>query len=245
MGHPREHRTPTIHQTRSAILILLAGIILLAGCAGQGGDASVSLAAATQDPMAQAAAEATALVLKARMTALVMQAQAEATALIEEAQRPPEILATPSPLAGDPTRQTNPPTTAAGPTETPGGVPALEGTPTDIVLIPSPIASQGDWDLLAVGYAADGGFIMISFTAPVDQVALLYQGTVSVTNEGTGEIYNEIPVMPVVGPMVGRPIMDGQPGYVMLVNHYPPLQPGSLVTIVLGEIRFEHIPIKW
>jgi hypothetical protein len=71
-----------------------------------------------------------------------------------------------------------------------------------------------------------------------------YQGIVSVTDEGTGTVYNEVPVIPVVGPLFGKPVQDGQRGYVMFVNGPVPLQSGSLVTVTLGDYIFKHLLVK-
>jgi hypothetical protein len=95
-----------------------------------------------------------------------------------------------------------------------------------------------------VGFAADGGMIMVRFLAPPEEAEKWWPGTVSVTDEGNKEVYNEIPVMPKVGPLIGRPKVPGQPGYVMLVNAPPWLRPGALVTVVLGAYTFEHIPVE-
>ena len=41
--------------------------------------------------------------------------------------------------------------------------------------------------------------------------------------------------MPKVGPLIGKPMREGQPGYVMFVNGPVPLQPGATVTVKLGN----------
>lgn len=223
---------------------LLISAVMLAGCAGQSGVENSAPAAKAQDPLAQAAAEATAIVLQARTTALIIQAQVQATALIEQAQEQPTAV-NPAELL---------PAATIVPTGLPDNVssapPAADesiaptSTASNVVLDQPVIARQGDFELYGVGYAADGGFIMINFRAPPNQVAQIYQGTVSVTDEETGEVYDEIPVIPVIGPMVGRPVEAGQRGYVMLVNRAPSLPPGALVTVILGEVRFEHIQVQ-
>ncbi len=50
--------------------------------------------------------------------------------------------------------------------------------------------------------------------------------------------------MPKIGPLIGRPKVAGQAGYVMLMNAPPYLQPGALVTVVLGAHEFEHVPVQ-
>jgi hypothetical protein len=99
-------------------------------------------------------------------------------------------------------------------------------------------------ELLGVGFAADGDFIMVSFRA-LPEVARNWQsGMVYLVDEATGAVYNEIPVMPIVGPLFGRPVQRGQEGYVMFVNAARGLKPGSVVTVVLGEFKQEHITVE-
>ena len=227
-------------------LLLLSGFLfflaVVAGCAARPEIESTSPAAQVLDPLAQAAAEATVIVQKARATAIVLQAEVQAAALIEQAQQPPEavpsaqiqLLVTPS---------TNPTPLIQATSQAAAGLQSFQETPTNMVMDYPVIASQGDFNLLGVTFAADGGFIMVSFTAPPNAVAQLYQGTVSVTDESNGAIYDEIPVMPVIGPLIGRPVELGQRGYVMLSNKPPGLKPGALVTIVLGDVIFEHIQV--
>ena len=47
-----------------------------------------------------------------------------------------------------------------------------------------------------------------------------------------------------VGALIGKPIRQGQPGYVMLVNGPVPLPPGSTVTVMLGNFREEGITVN-
>lgn len=105
-------------------------------------------------------------------------------------------------------------------------------------------ASGGKIRIIGVGFAGEGGFIMVNYKAPPQVARKWYQGTVSVVDENTKAVYNEIPVMPKVGPLHGRPKQDGQSGYVMLVNKPPGLRPGSVVTVVLGDFRQEHVIVK-
>jgi hypothetical protein len=98
--------------------------------------------------------------------------------------------------------------------------------------------------VLSVVMAAEGGFILVNFMAPPKVVGTWYQGGVWLEDEATGALYSEIGVLPVVGPLFGRPVEPGQPGYVMLVNAPNPLGPGAVVTVVLGDYRFEHIHVE-
>jgi len=210
---------------------------LLVGCARQ--DVSES----TQDPLALAAAEATAIVQQAQATALIMEARAQATALLQQAQSQPALstvseTVTPTPMfTTDPNAMPTQAVISPAPLD-------LSGTPTNVVMPAPVIASQGDVDLINVTFAADSGFIMINFIAPPRLSSELYQGRISVTDEATGEVYDEIPVIPVIGPLIARPVQEGQRSYVMLVNRPPWLLPGALVTVIIADARFEHIPVE-
>jgi hypothetical protein len=50
--------------------------------------------------------------------------------------------------------------------------------------------------------------------------------------------------MPILGPLLGRPQHEGQIGYVMLFNTSLGIKPGSVVTVVLGDFRQEHVTVK-
>jgi hypothetical protein len=90
----------------------------------------------------------------------------------------------------------------------------------------------------------EGGLIMVRFKAPPKIAEQWWQGRVSVIDEATGKVYNEIPVTPLIGPLIGRPKIAGQSGYVMLVNAPLSLQPGSTVTVVLGNFQQEHVTVQ-
>lgn len=211
----------------SAVLLCLCGLAV--GCGGNGG--SVTEPTPTLGVVDSAAAEATALVQQAQATAIVLEAQAKATALVEQARLAggtptsavPTLPAYSSPVP-EPSRQTPALTDAGGEGEESG-----EPTPVEV---------------LGVGFAGEGGMIMVRFLASPDEAEKWWPGSVSVSDEGNGEVYNEIPVMPKVGPLIGRPKFENQPGYVMLMNVPPYLQPGALVTVVLGDYTFEHVPVQ-
>lgn len=180
------------------------------------------------DLLGTAAAEATQIIQQARATALVMEAQRQATALVGSAG------------------QTAIPSTTSGaasilPVLSPevGSTPATEGQGAS-----SPTPRGATVELVSVGIGAEGLFIQVYFIAPPAIAGGWYQGNVSVTEEASGTVYNEIPVLPVVGPLFGKPVEDGQVGYVMLVNAPVPLQPGAQVTVKLGDYIFEHIQVK-
>jgi len=176
------------------------------------------------DLLDSAAAEATAIIQQAQATALVLQAQAQATALVSQAGA---AAATPP---------------AAAPGLTPGlplSTPDLAATPAG-----SPTPGPSTIKVLSVSFAGEGAMIMVRFLAPPSEADKWWPGNVSVIDEASGTVYNEIPVMPNIGPLIARPKVEGQQGYVMLVNPPPGLRTGAMVTVVLGAHRFEHLPVQ-
>jgi hypothetical protein len=99
-------------------------------------------------------------------------------------------------------------------------------------------------EIVRVGFAAEGALIIIQFKAPYKVAEHWWQGSVYLVDEASGEEYREIPVMPVIGPLISKPRMDGQVGNVMLVNQPHALKSGALVTIVMGDYKFEHILVE-
>lgn len=180
------------------------------------------------DPVALAAAEATRIVQSARATAIIRQAQTEAAALAQPAPADPLPAAATAPTS----------TPAAGKTASPSATVAPSGPQLPA---PSPTASIR---LVRVGFAANGEYIHVEYFAPPVLIAQWRQGLFSVIDETTGEVYNEVPVMPIVGPMIGRPVKPEQMAYVMLVNRVPRLAAGAKVTVVLDKFRFEHIVVE-
>jgi hypothetical protein len=213
-------------QLRVLLIILCIGMASLAGCAAAPGtaiDKSVSV-------NEQAALEATAIIQRAEATALVMQAQAKATALVQSAGAMPVASATAAPA-------TVPPAAGATRVSTPPGA----ATPSAAV---TETASISRVELLVVDFAAEGRYIHVAFRAPPRVARQWRQGNVYVMDEATGTIYNGIPVAPLIGPLIAHPIHDGQIGYVMLVNEPPGIQPGSIVTVVLGDFKQEHVTVS-
>jgi hypothetical protein len=204
-------------------LVVLCGLI--AACGRNGG--TVVEVTATLDMVDSAAVEATALVQQARATAIVLEAQVQATALVEQALQPDS---TPAPAVPGPGIRTSP-------------TPAAEAVPI-VQAEADPEVEDIPIQITSVGFAAEGGMIVVRFLAPPEEAAKWWQGSVSVTDEGNGEIYDEVPVMPRIGPLIGRPKVAGQAGYVMLMNVPPYLQPGAQVTVVLGAHEFEHVPVQ-
>lgn len=205
--------------------LILAGILTaghaLIGCT------SPRTRATSQDVLSQAASEATAIIQRAQATALVLQAQAQATEMMVQASRSSQV------SGPAPTTMVQVPTlTQVNPSDPPI-VDEAEATNTN-----------QDIQIIGVGFAAEGSFIIVRFFAPPDEAEKWWQGSVSVTDESNGNAYDEIPVMPKIGPLIGRPKRPGQTGYVMLVNVPPGLQSGDTVTVVLGDYLFEHIPVE-
>jgi hypothetical protein len=108
---------------------------------------------------------------------------------------------------------------------------------------PEEAADVAKVELLGVALAADGAYITVQFKAPPRLARSWQAGEVSVTDEATHVVYDDIPVMPVLGALFGRPVEDGQIGYVMFSN-LPSLAPGAQVTVVLGGFREEHVRVQ-
>ena len=203
-------------------VLLVCLSALVAACAPGGAAPTVPdpLEEATlsaPDQLEGAAAEATAIIQRAEATAVVLKAQAAATALIEQAGNAPS---------------TPVPATAA---------PPIPVSPASEPLATAEPVTQAV-ELLGVGYAADGALLVVQFKAsPQEARRTMRQGTISVTDEASGALYNEVPNMPIIGPLIGHPARADQPGYAMLVNTPPGLPPGSLVTVVLGNFKQEHV----
>jgi len=223
---------------RCSSLAALSLILLLPWLAACGGAApspagAEETARPAPDLQAQAAAEATAIIQQAQATALVLQAQAQATALLQQAQ------------AGEPTPAAQPTRALPLLTSTPGPLP--EEQPTPPVEAPETMAGAvvtTTVELLWVGFAADGAFVIVNYVAHPAAAQAFWPGMLSVTDEASGTVFNEVPVMPVIGPLIARPLEAGQPGYVMLVHAPAILRPGSLVTVDLAGHRFEHVPLQ-
>jgi hypothetical protein len=95
-----------------------------------------------------------------------------------------------------------------------------------------------------VGFAAEGAYIAVYFKAPPQLVDGWWQGSVYVIDEATNQIFSEVPVMPVIGPLIAKPKEDGQPGYFMLNNAGRAISAKSLLTVVLGKYKRVHVPMQ-
>jgi hypothetical protein len=204
--------------------ILLLAALAFVGCS-TGGPTRSEDGARLGD---EAAAQATAIIEQARATAIVLQAQATAEAMIRQAT---------GSMATSVALDTPGPTTApAVATSTPEADQPFLTTPVS----PASEAIQ----VLSVQIAVDGAMVIVNFKAPVSVARSWAQGSVFVVDEATGDVYANIPTLPSVGPLFGRPKEDGQVGYVMLAN-VPGLGPGAVVTVVLGEFKKEHVVVSW
>ncbi len=125
---------------------------------------------------------------------------------------------------------------AASDTASPGATSTVSGTmsPAEQAKLESRV------EVLSVGYAAEGAYLIVNLTAP-PRLAMLWQpGELSVVNEATNVTYNKIPLMPKIGFLIGRPAAEGQVGYVMFENK-PYVKPGTKVTVRLGNVVKQHV----
>lgn len=200
----------------SFLMLLLA----LEGCTSPPNEAQSSL-------LNQAAQEATRIVQEAQATALVIKAKAEAEQINLQANAI-AATSTSSAINSIVEKDEEQPVTAVSTT-------AVEET--------QPAEAQ-QVEIVRVGFAAEGGFITIYFRAPPEVAEGWWQGDILVIEEESGTEYDEVPVMPRIGPLISKPQFNGQVGYAMLVNTPPGLQPGAQITVVLGKYRFEDIIIE-
>jgi hypothetical protein len=223
------NKSHLFHHCIAILLICMA--FNLAGCAQQLNGAGDS--GKTPGIVEQAAGTATALVQNANATAMVMEAQAMATALVAKAQ------------GGNPTSTLIPPTIPTSEEEKDtSSTPALaqKSSPQETAAPPltTPIAVQ----VMDVTTAADGGLIMVQYRAPARLAETWRQGNVFVIDEANGNRYGEIPVAGPIGPLISHPKEDGKQAYFMVVNAPVPLIKGTLVSVVMGEFKQEHIVIQ-
>jgi hypothetical protein len=218
-----------------AVLVLI--VVCLAGCspATQAGGSSPGL-----DPREKAAAEATALIQNAEATTMVMKAQAMATALVQNASAsgPTLVPATPSPApAITPLATLKPLSPQVTDTASP--------SPADVGQAAATVGADASAvELLGVMIAPETGLIVVQFKAPPSLAQKWQQGLVYVVDEATGAQYSSIPIAPLLGALFGRPKYAGQIGYVMFTNSPPGLRTGSIVTVVLGTFKQEHVTVQ-
>jgi len=214
-------------------LVLIVALAWLVGCSPAAPTGASSPASSPEpNPVEKAAAQATAMIQSAEATAMVLRAQAMATALVQNAG-------------------------AAGATPAPTAMPLLTLKPTpspDSTTLPTPSrlvgggtpqgAATSQVRLVGVSIGTESDLILVQFKANPSVARKWRQGIVYVVEEATGAIYNEIPVLPVVGPLFGRPKDEDQIGYVMLVNAPSELRSGAIVTVVLGDFSQQHVTVK-
>ena len=227
------HARPKLNRVLIPFLVLACVSAWLAGCS-PAAPAGGSAPGPSLNPKDKAAAEATAIIQSAEATALILQAQAKATALVQSAS-------------------------AAGPTPAPAVTPLPPLKPAVGVASPSPLptrstevtdtekADTDEVQLVRVEVGTETGLILVQFKAPPAMARKWQQGMVYVVDEATGAKYTEIPVLPVVGPLFGRPNQAGQTGHVMFTNATPGaagLRRGPVVTVVLGAFKQEHVTVQ-
>jgi hypothetical protein len=140
---------------------------------------------------------------------------------------------------GSPSEQEVPPIVFISPTDNSSNV----NTAANVELA----AGEPDADavkLLGVSLSADRIYIMVSFTAPPQAVQGWGQGSIYVVDESSGALYRDIPIVPVLGTLFGRPQQEGQMGYVMLNNPADGIRSGSVVSVVLGRFKREHVMVQ-
>jgi hypothetical protein len=198
----------------------------------------------------KAALEATAIVERAAATAMILRAQAEATAYLRQAQEP----APPSQATAVPPQVRTP---TASPTGSVTASPTAPAAIAEVTAVDTPEPSAGkeggqapaaenadEVELLGVGFGAEGNLIVVNYRASPAVAQEFWPGVLSVVDEATGTVYNEVAVMPVIGPLIARPKEPGQAGYVMFANPPPGLRSGALVTVVLSHFRQEHVVVE-
>lgn len=132
-----------------------------------------------------------------------------------------------------------PPIVFFTPTDNSSGVLALSGIEVS--------GTEPDADgvrLISVGLSADAIYIKVTFAAvSPDRVKSWGQGSIYLVDESSGTVYRDVPIVPVLGALFGRPQSEGQTGYAMLANNAPGVGTGSVVTVVLGRFKREHVVV--
>jgi hypothetical protein len=97
--------------------------------------------------------------------------------------------------------------------------------------------------LAGVSIGADGHYIVVRFKAPPRLAESWRSAPMSVTDERTGAVYDQIPTMPLVGLLFAPPHTDGQVGYVTFVNE-PRLPTDARLTVALGDFEQKHVAVE-
>ena len=219
---------------------LLALGVWLAGCSPATPATSTPEGQALRE---KAALEATAIMERAEATAMVLRAQSTAAALIQSASGPTSTPAPPAPTSAPASTSSAVLTSGVSTVLPPIGAASPLPAPAETVTATGEAGAAGV-ELLGVSFGADGAYIYVQFRASPKVAEKFWPGVLSVVDEATGTVYNEVPVMPVIGPLIARPKQEGQLGYVMLVNAPPGLRSGSIVTVILADFRQEHVTVQ-
>jgi hypothetical protein len=99
-------------------------------------------------------------------------------------------------------------------------------------------------ELLGVRFAAEGVYVMVEYKSPRELAENWREGSIYFIDEKTGTAYWDIPEVPVLGLLLGKPQEDGQKGYAMFKNISAGIKLDSIVTVVLGNYKREHIIVK-
>jgi hypothetical protein len=202
-------------------LVMAALAFCLAGCAAATSHATGSTL------REQAAKEATAIVERAEATALVLRAEATARALTHvETQTPPAMTDATLPQ----------PSLSAQ---------AIPARPTEQVPAPSSEAGQESLavEVVSIQVASQSGFLVLQYKADPTFVGKLSPTQFYLRDEATGTEYRDIPTLPSMGLMFGRPQRAGQIATVLFSN-VGNLQPGATMTVVIGSIKHEHVVLR-
>jgi len=222
-----------------SLVPLLVLILSLAGCVPATPATGMTEGQSLKE---KAALEATAIVERAEATAIVLRAQTTAAALIRGASGPTSTPVQPSTSVSVLGASATPvPAVVPGPVPTSAAPPSPSST---VTVTTTAQVGAAEVELLSVGFAAEGNLIIVNYGADPKVAEKFWPGVLSVVDEATGTVYNEVPVMPVIGPLIARPRQEGQLGYVMLVNAPPGLRSGSIVTVILGDFRQEHVTVQ-
>jgi hypothetical protein len=228
-----ERVVKAVNRVLAVGLAALAALPWLTGCGSN----------PEQTAQQKANAEATVIIAQAEATAIVLRAQATARALLSVEDEPDdyadEPVYAPTAIAEDEAERTPEAALPVDPDVGAEDAPQSVDAPT-----PEVVPASADPEVLQVGFGSDGALISVAYKAAPAVARKWMQGTVYLTDEKSGEKYGEVPVMPKVGPLLGRPKEYGQVAYIMFVNGPVPLQAGDVVTVVLGDYKQEHVKVR-
>jgi hypothetical protein len=207
-------------------------IIMILTCSIASGCAQGERVSPTPDIRQAAAAQATAIVVQAEATALIMQAQTRAAVLLTPASSTQTVI------------QPGPTAVKSPPVENPGVLTSIPSPAASSAATPEPDGHLTRVVIVKVSISSETSMITIQFRAPYEMTRPWNQGNIYVQDETDNTLYNEVPVLPIIGPLINRPRQDWQYGYIMLTNTPPGLKTGALVTVVLGVFKQEHVLVE-